>query len=225
MINLFYAATPNVVKNSILFRELGLNYRLIPINVRQGVNKYKVFKKYFPVARIPCVFDDGLFVFESIAILLHYSNKSQKFTFSSDTNQYTEMLKWMIWIETALLGALSYVFLVNHRFKGDDKFSPVMDMLNEQSSECLMTLNKELEGKEYFVDNKYSILDMQAFALLNALYDRGQIGSELKNIIQYVEKIQKRKAVIEAYEEFNSFNWNESISENDLEVIIKQLNK
>ena len=66
---------------------------------------------------------------------------------------------------------------------------------------------------------------MQAFALLNALYDRGQIGSELKNIIQYVEKIKKRKAVIEAYEEFNSFNWNESISENDLEVIIKQLNK
>jgi GST-like protein len=61
MINLFYAATPNVVKNSILFRDLGLNYRLIPINVRQGVNKYKVFKKYFPVARIPCVFDDGLF--------------------------------------------------------------------------------------------------------------------------------------------------------------------
>jgi GST-like protein len=225
MISLFYAATPNVVKISILFKELGLNYKLVPINVMQGVNKYKVFKESFPVARVPCVFDAGLFLFESIAILLHYSNKSQKFTFSSDTNQYTEMLKWMIWIETALLGALSYLFLVNYRFKGDDKFSPVMDMLNEQSNECLMTLNKELEGKEYFVDNKYSILDIQAFALLNALYDRGQIDSKFQNIIQYVEKIKKRKAVIEAYEEFNAFNWNESISENELEVVMNQLNK
>lgn len=223
MINLFYAATPNALKVTITLKELGLNYKIIPINVMHGVNKYKVFKESFPVARIPCVFDGGLLMFESVPIMFHYANKSKKFIFATETQEYSLMHKWMIWIETALLGALSYSFLMNYRFKGDDKFTPVMDMLNQQSKDCLLILNQELEGKEYFIANTYSILDIQAFALLNALYDRGQIDLELKNIIKYVEKIKKRKAVEAAIEEFNSFNWDEVMNENELESVFNHL--
>ena len=86
MIDLHYAPTPNGWKISIMLEELGLPYRVIPVNIRAGEQFHPEFLAISPNNRIPAIVDhapaDGgepLAVFESGAILLYLAEKTGQF--------------------------------------------------------------------------------------------------------------------------------------------------
>lgn len=84
MIDLFYAPTPNGHKITILFEELGLPYRIVPINIRKGDQFLDEFLAIAPNNRIPAIEDrdwpDGpLRLMESGAILTLYAERNGRF--------------------------------------------------------------------------------------------------------------------------------------------------
>ncbi len=77
MINLHYAPTPNGWKISIMLEELGLPYRVIPVNVRAGEQFRPEFLAISPNNRMPAIVDHracrprrAVAVFETGAILI-----------------------------------------------------------------------------------------------------------------------------------------------------------
>src|SRR4051795_13676643 len=83
MIDLHYAPTPNGWKISIMLEELGLPYRVIPVNIRAGEQFRPEFLAISPNNRIPAIVDrapsDGgepLAVFETGAILIYLAEKT-----------------------------------------------------------------------------------------------------------------------------------------------------
>jgi glutathione S-transferase len=83
MIDLHYAPTPNGWKISIMLEELGLPYRLIPVNIRAGEQFRPEFLAISPNNRIPAIVDrapsDGgepFSVFETGAILIYLADKT-----------------------------------------------------------------------------------------------------------------------------------------------------
>jgi GST-like protein len=86
MIDLHYAPTPNGWKISIMLEELGLPYRVIPVNIRAGEQFKPEFLAVSPHNRIPAIVDhepadgDGPFsVFETGAILIYLVDKAGRF--------------------------------------------------------------------------------------------------------------------------------------------------
>src|ERR1041384_4359719 len=78
MIDLHYAPTPNGWKISIMLEELGLPYKVVPINIRAGEQFRPEFLAISPNNRIPAIVDhepaDGgepVTVFETGAILIY----------------------------------------------------------------------------------------------------------------------------------------------------------
>ena len=57
LIELYYWPTPNGWKVSILFEELGLKYKLIPVNIIAGDQFKPDFLETSPNNRIPAVID------------------------------------------------------------------------------------------------------------------------------------------------------------------------
>ena len=57
MIDLHYAPTPNGWKISIMLEELGLPYRVIPVNIRAGEQFRPEFLAISPNNRIPAIVD------------------------------------------------------------------------------------------------------------------------------------------------------------------------
>jgi glutathione S-transferase len=57
MIDLHYAPTPNGWKISIMLEELGLPYRVIPVNIRAGEQFRPEFLAISPNNRIPSIVD------------------------------------------------------------------------------------------------------------------------------------------------------------------------
>ena len=86
MIDLHYAPTPNGWKISIMLEELGLPYRVIPVNIRGGDQFKPEFLAISPNNRIPAIIDhapDGggepFSVFETGAILIYLAEKTGRF--------------------------------------------------------------------------------------------------------------------------------------------------
>ncbi len=73
MIDLYTWTTPNGRKVSIALEEMGLPYRVIPVDLKSGAQKSEWFTAINPNGRIPAIVDqdeDGFAVFESGAILI-----------------------------------------------------------------------------------------------------------------------------------------------------------
>ncbi len=84
MIELYYWPTPNGHKITIFLEEVGLEYKLVPINIRKGEQFAPEFLKISPNNRMPAIVDtDGpggkpFSLFESGAILLYLAEKTGK---------------------------------------------------------------------------------------------------------------------------------------------------
>ncbi|MGZ5151541.1 MAG: glutathione S-transferase N-terminal domain-containing protein, partial [Burkholderiales bacterium] len=84
MIDVYTWPTPNGHKVHIMLEETGLQYRVHPINIRNGDQFSPEFLKISPNNRIPAIVDKQgpggkpLSLFESGAILLYLASKSGK---------------------------------------------------------------------------------------------------------------------------------------------------
>src|SRR5271166_1747737 len=97
MITLYTAPTPNGHKISIMLEELGIDYKVHPINMGNLEQKEDWYLKLNPNGRIPTIVDhdNGDFaVFESGAILVYLAEKYKKFLPSDEKGRST-VLQWL----------------------------------------------------------------------------------------------------------------------------------
>ena len=103
MIDLHYAPTPNGWKISIMLEELGLPYKVIPVNIRAGEQFRPEFLAISPNNRIPAIVDhapaDGgppFSVFETGAILIYLADKTGRFL-PREMRARSNVIQWVMW--------------------------------------------------------------------------------------------------------------------------------
>ena len=103
MIDLYYWPTPNGLKITVLLQEIGLEYRLFPINIGKGDQFDPEFLSVSPNNRIPAIVDhepegggDSISVFESGAILLYLAEKCGQFL-PADKRLRVQTIEWLMW--------------------------------------------------------------------------------------------------------------------------------
>ena len=101
MIDLYYWPTPNGHKVTIFLEEAGLEYRIVPVNIRKGEQFAPEFLKISPNNRMPAIVDtDGpggkpFSLFESGAILLYLAEKTGKLM-PSETRARYRVIEWLM---------------------------------------------------------------------------------------------------------------------------------
>jgi GSH-dependent disulfide-bond oxidoreductase len=101
-IDLHFWPTPNGRKISIALEEMGLPYRIVPVNIGKGEQFSDAFLKISPNNRMPAIVDpegpDGqpISVFESGAILQYLARKSGKFG-GANAREQAEVESWLAW--------------------------------------------------------------------------------------------------------------------------------
>ncbi|HQT52046.1 MAG TPA: glutathione S-transferase N-terminal domain-containing protein, partial [Phenylobacterium sp.] len=119
MIDLYYAATPNGWKISIMLEECGLPYAVHPVNLGRGEQFAPDFLKLSPNNRIPAIVDqdpaDGgapIGVFETGAILVYLAEKTGRFL-PADVRSRSSVMQWLMW----QVGGLGPMLGQNGHFK------------------------------------------------------------------------------------------------------------
>ena len=200
MIDLYYWGTPNGQKISIALEEMGLQYKIYPINIMHNDQFQADFLKISPNNKIPAIVDQNgprgkpISVFESGAILQYLGRKTGLF-YPSDEQQRVEVEQWLMW----QMGGFGPMLGQNHHF---NKFAleripyAVERYLNE-TKRLYAVLNKQLIGQKFVVGD-YSIADM---AILPWALRHDWQGIQLQDyphVQDYIERLMTRPAIQKA---------------------------
>jgi GST-like protein len=190
--------TPNGRKISVALEEMGLPYKVFPVNISKGEQQAPGFLKLSPNGKIPAILDpDGpggkpVSVFESGAILLYLGEKTGKFL-PADLRKRIPVLEWLMW----QMGGFGPMPGQVHHFialeKEDDRRYGLARYMTE-TRRLYDVLNKRLADRE-FVADELSVAD---FAILGWAWRHPRHKVDFKdfpNVGRWYDQLMARPAV------------------------------
>jgi GST-like protein len=123
VIDLYCWPTPNGWKISIALEEMGLPYKVLPVNIRRGEQFKPEFLAISPNNRMPAIVDHdpvggaAVSIFESGAVLLYLAEKTGRFL-PKHLHSRFEVLQWLMW----QMGGLGPMLGQAHHFR---QYAPV----------------------------------------------------------------------------------------------------
>jgi GST-like protein len=200
MIDLYYAATPNGWKVSIMLEECGLPYRVIPINLGRGEQFAPEFLAVSPNNRIPAIVDqapadggDPVTLFESGAILIYLAEKAGKFL-PGETRPRFEVLQWLMW----QMGGLGPMLGQHGHFRlyAPERIAYATERYERETRRLYGVLDAQLEKTGAFVAGDYSIADMACFPWTITHKAQGLTLDDWPNVRRWFAQVRARPAVV-----------------------------
>jgi GST-like protein len=158
MIDLYTWTTPNGRKVSIALEELGLPYRVHPIDIGKDEQFKPEFLAIAPNNRIPAIVDRDrdLALMESGAILQYLAEKTGKLM-STDFHRRWRTLEWLNW---QMGGIGPFLGQIHHFVKYNPGKAPYAEERYLKEGHRLYgVLDRRLKDHEYVADD-YSIADI-----------------------------------------------------------------
>ena len=225
MIDLYYWTTPNGHKITIFLEEVGLPYKIIPVNISAGDQFKTEFLAVSPNNRIPAIVDnkpkDGgkpISVFESGAILLYLAEKTGKFI-PADLRHKVEVIQWLFW----QMGGLGPMAGQNHHFSqyAPTKIPYGIDRYVNETNRLYGVLNKRLADR-MFIAGKYSIADMATYPWIVPHERQGQKLEDFPHLKRWFESMKGRAAVVRAYAKAKEINTQPTVTEESKRILFGQ---
>jgi GSH-dependent disulfide-bond oxidoreductase len=165
MIDLYTWTTPNGRKVSIMLEEVGLPYRVHPINIGKDDQFKPDYIKINPNSKIPSIVDpdgpDGkpIAMMESGAILIYLARKTSKFFPPPGRDMY-EVLQWLMF----QMGGVGPMFGQTHHFlrAAKEQVPYAVERYSKETRRLYGVLNERLKDREYLADG-YSIADIATY--------------------------------------------------------------
>ncbi len=193
MIDLYTWATPNGWKASIALEELGLPYKVVPIDLSTGAQKAPEFTALNPNGRIPAIVDhdnEDFVVFESGAILVYLAEKTGRLMPTSAKGR-SEVLQWLMF-QMGGLGPMQGQAHVFIRYF-PEKIPAAIERYKNETRRLYGVLDKRLADHE-FLSGDYSIADIAHWSWAR-IHNWADIdGSEFPNMMRWIDQIAKRPA-------------------------------
>ena len=199
MIDLYTWSTPNGRKISIMLEELGLEYKVNPINIIKDEQFSDSFLKISPNNKIPAIIDhdNDTTLMESGAILLYLANKYKKFLSHNidDRNKCIEWLFFQAASQGPMLGQAHHFLKFN---KGKSEYAE--NRYKKEAERLYEVMDKRLSVSDYLGGNEYSIADISSWPWV-ARFDWHQIEiTKFNHVSRWYKQISKRNAVIKGYD-------------------------
>jgi GST-like protein len=202
-IDLYYWPTPNGWKIGIFLEEVGLPYRIVPVDITSGDQYEEEFLKISPNNKIPAIVDpegpDGepISLAESGAILLYLADKTGRFMPESPRDRYL-VLQWLMF----QMGHVGPMLGQAHHFRGyaPEEVPYAIERYTDEAARLYRVMDRRLSEAEYFAGEEYTIADMAIFPWLISHERQGQNLEDYPNVNRWFETIESRPAVVQARE-------------------------
>lgn len=199
MIDLYFWTTPNGYKVTIMLAELGLHYRVIPIDITAGDQFGAEFLKISPNNKIPAIVDhdgpDGpsLAIFESGAILLYLAEKTGKLL-PTNARERFDVIQWLMF----QIGGVGPMLGQAHHFRryAPEQYPYAVDRYTKEAARLYGVIDRRLAESEYLAGD-YSIADIATFPWIRPHRWQGQNLDAYPNLKRWFDAIKARPAVQE----------------------------
>ncbi|SBV31796.1 putative S-transferase [uncultured Sphingopyxis sp.] len=198
MIDLFMWATPNGYKISIMLEEVGLPYRVVPVDIGKGEQFDPAFLAISPNNKIPAIVDpdgpDGrpISVFESGAILFYLARKTGRFLPSTDRDRIAVM-EWLMFQMGGLGPMAGQAHHFRHYAKEDIPYA--VERYTAEVARLYRVMDARL-AQTPFLAGEYGIADIACFPWVRRHERHGVDLATYPHVQCWYETIIARPAVI-----------------------------
>jgi GST-like protein len=202
VIDLYFWGTPNGNKITIALEELGLAYRVHPVDINKGEQFEPAFLRISPNNRIPAIVDgapaDGgepLSIFESGAILTYLAEKTGRLL-PADPRGRFEVMQWLFW----QVGGLGPMAGQNHHFVqyAPEKIPYAIERYVRETARLYRVMNTRLSDRPYLAGD-YSIADIASYPWVVPHEKQRQNLDDFPNLKRWFATMAARPAVERAY--------------------------
>jgi GSH-dependent disulfide-bond oxidoreductase len=173
-LQLYSLPTPNGVKVSIMLEEIGLPYEPHLVDFNKDDQKTLEFLSLNPNGKIPAIIDPNgpggkpLPLFESGAILQYLAEKTGKLLPQDEARRW-QTIQW-VHFQMGGIGPMFGQVGFFHKFAGKDfeDKRPLQRYVNE-AKRLLAVMERHLAGRQWFMDDDYSIADISMFGWVRNL--------------------------------------------------------
>ncbi len=199
MLDVWSWPTPNGHKVHIALEELGLEYRVIPVNIGAGDQFKPEFLKITPNHRIPAIVDpDGpggkpFTLFESAAIMLYLSEKTGGKLIPKDPIGRYKCLEWMMF----QMGGVGPMFGQWNHFAAYavEKIPYAIERYTNEVKRLHRVLEHRLAEAPWLAGDEYSMADIITFPWIRGAERRNIDLGEFPSVKRWHDEIAARPAV------------------------------
>jgi GSH-dependent disulfide-bond oxidoreductase len=199
MIELFSWPTPNGQKVHIALEELGLPYKVTPVNIGEGEQFQPEFLAINPNHRIPAILDpDGpggqpLALFESGAILIYLAEKAGGLIPTAPRGRYI-CLQWLMF-QMSGIGPMfgQYNHFANY---APEKLPYAIERYGNEARRLVRVMQRRLAETAFLAGAEYSIADIATFPWVRYAAMAGGIAmDDVPDVQRWIATIEARPAV------------------------------
>lgn len=195
MIEVYTAHTPNGIKVPIALEELGLSYRIVPVDLLAGAQRDPAFLRLNPNGRIPVLVDRAapggpLSLAESGAILLHLAEATGGLM-PARGRARAEALHWLF-LQVSSIGP---VFGTLRALSREPSGAVVAARFRDEAQRLVALVERRLASHPWLAGDAYSIADIACFGWLRAADYAGVGVAEAGNVARWLDRIDARPAV------------------------------
>lgn len=189
---------PNPRRVRVFLAEKGISVPLEQVDIMKGEHKTSAFTSLNPMQRIPSlVLDDGTVISESIAICRYFEAlRPEPALFGRNPVEIALVEMWQRRIELGLLLSIATVFRHTHPAMAEMEVPQVREWAEANRprvDEFLVFLDGHLEGREFLVDDYFSVADITGLIALDFLrVPRIAVPEELANVKRWHAALSAR---------------------------------
>jgi len=198
MLKFYFNGAPNPNKVALFLEESGLPYELVPVDTRKGDQFKPEFLKVNPNGKVPAIDDDGVFVFDSNAILMYLAEKTGKFLPANTPNNRAQLFSWLMFIATGLGPYSGQAVHFKHFAPKDLEYAH--NRYQFEANRHFKILDDRLAKYRYLVADAYSIADMSfwSWARMAPFIMGDDAWSKYPNVKRFHDEIAARLAAQKA---------------------------
>jgi GST-like protein len=198
MLKFYFNGAPNPNKVALFLEESGLPFEPVAVDTRKGEQFKPEFLKVNPNGKVPAIDDDGVYVFDSNAILLYLAEKTGKFLPANTPASRAQLLSWLMFIATGLGPYSGQAVHFRHFAPKEPDYAN--NRYQFEAQRHYKVLDDHLAGSRYMVGDSYSIVDMAfwGWARMAPFVLGEETYSKFPNVKRLVDEISARPAAARA---------------------------
>ena len=180
-----------------MLEEVGLEYRVIPVNINEGDQFAPDFLAISPNNKMPAMVDhdgpdgESYALFESGAILMYLAEKTGRLMPADMAGRY-RVIQWLMF----QMGGIGPLLGQTHHFRiyAPEQIPYAVERYTNEAGRLYSVMDRRLAESEYLAGD-YSIADIACFPWLRRPERQGQCHEDFPNLKRWFDAIAARPAV------------------------------
>jgi glutathione S-transferase len=171
MLTLYGSSQGRPSRSLIALEELGLAYTQVPMKPWDNAADAATLAALNPNARVPVLDDDGLVVWESMAINLYLGDRYGGPLWPTDPRQRALLYQWSVWSQTSI------DVMARHRMRFSQNAETKASGEAERLA-ALAILDAALKDRPYLLGEAFTLADLNVAASLVEPWENGRIDGD-----------------------------------------------